>query len=279
MGELEAMGYSLQFRTSLLRSSMTGYTRVLGKVQRGETTRNRKGSATLTTRRFRRLVGNTEWFRQDQETTDADEIMPPWIHQRNTRPKTEKAEPDRRHIECLMFIPYTPNSALRNKLTQGEALLEYRTRTKFVEKMGSSLREMLVKADPDPQPCGRDDCFPCRSTPGACMRQNGLYSIECETCRQNEKTSLYIGESARTLYDRGLEHQKAYASRSEESVMHEHEQNDHQGEKAEWTMKAQGFPKGNLKRQALEAHKISLNEDNNLLNRRGEWGQNLPPKT
>ena len=109
------------------------------------------------------------------------------------------------------------------------------------------------------------------------MRQNGLYSLECETCRQNAKLSLYIGESARTLYDRGLEHQKAYASRSEESVMYEHEQKDHQGEKAEWTMKAQRFQKGNLKRQALEAHKISLNEDKNLLSRRGEWGQNLPP--
>ena len=75
-----------------------------------------------------------------------------------------------------------------------------------------------------------------------------------------------------------MEHQKAYALKSEESVMHEHEKSDHQGQRVEWSMKSQGFPKGNLKRQALEAHKIFLNEGNNLLNRRGEWGQNLPPR-
>ena len=38
------------------------------------------------------------------------------------------------------------------------------------------------------------------------------------------------------------------------------------------------YPKTALQRQATEAHHITLNENNNLLNRRGEWGQNLPPK-
>ena len=37
MGELEAMGYSLAWRTELLKSAMVGYTRVLGKVSRGQT--------------------------------------------------------------------------------------------------------------------------------------------------------------------------------------------------------------------------------------------------
>ena len=31
-------------------------------------------------------------------------------------------------------------------------------------------------------------------------------------------------------------------------------------------------------RQATEAHHIGLNAGNNVLNRKGEWGQNLPPK-
>ena len=39
------------------------------------------------------------------------------------------------------------------------------------------------------------------------------------------------------------------------------------------------YPKGNLKRQAMEGHIIMCSSTkNNVLNRRGEWGQNLPPK-
>ena len=63
MGELEAMGYSLAWKTELLKGAMVGYTRVLGKVSRGETERNRKGAATLTSRRFKKPISNTQWFR------------------------------------------------------------------------------------------------------------------------------------------------------------------------------------------------------------------------
>ena len=38
------------------------------------------------------------------------------------------------------------------------------------------------------------------------------------------------------------------------------------------------FLKGNLVRQATEAALIQAEEGNNILNRRGEWGQNLPPR-
>ena len=43
-------------------------------------------------------------------------------------------------------------------------------------------------------------------------------------------------------------------------------------------MRVVAFTKSNLQRQALEAHHINTNASNNVLNRRGEWGQNLPPK-
>ena len=38
------------------------------------------------------------------------------------------------------------------------------------------------------------------------------------------------------------------------------------------------YPRSALLRQATEAHQIGLNSSNNVLNRRGEWGQNIPPK-
>ena len=90
MGELEAMGYSLAWRTELLKGAMVGYTRVLGKVSRGETERNRKGAATLMSRRFKKLIGNTEWFRSQDNQTDAEELIPPWTKQGQKRPNIEQ---------------------------------------------------------------------------------------------------------------------------------------------------------------------------------------------
>ena len=109
------------------------------------------------------------------------------------------------------------------------------------------------------------------------MRQGGLYEISCLTCQQENKTAKYIGESARTLYDRGVKHLTAHRCKNPESVLIEHEQEAHSGQEAEWSMKAIGLEKRNLHRQAKEGHLIA-NATGNILNRRGEWGQNLPQK-
>ena len=53
---------------------------------------------------------------------------------------------------------------------------------------------------------------------------------------------------------------------------------EHNGEVVEWNMDAVEYPRGNLQRQAKEAHIIQQNSHKNLLNRKGEWGQNLPPR-
>ena len=67
MGELAAMGYSLHWRQKVLNSAMIGYNRVLARVANDQTDRNRKGAATLTNRRFQKILGNTEWFRVETE--------------------------------------------------------------------------------------------------------------------------------------------------------------------------------------------------------------------
>ena len=70
---------------------------------------------------------------------------------------------------------------------------------------------------------------------------------------------------------------KAHGRRDEESVLVEHEGKDHGGSMVTWTMKAKGFPRGNLSRQALEAHLISTNSKKmNLLNRRGSGARTSP---
>ena len=56
----------------------------------------------------------------------------------------------------------------------------------------------------------------------------GLYSITYQECKEQERDSVYYGESARTLYDRGVEHLQAHQSRKKESILVEHEVEEHE---------------------------------------------------
>ena len=52
------MGYSIDWRAKVLTSAMLGYIRILKQETEGAPNRNRKGQATLTKKRFMKLLGN-----------------------------------------------------------------------------------------------------------------------------------------------------------------------------------------------------------------------------
>ena len=122
-------------------------------------------------------MGASHWFKVETET-DAWEVVPPWERRSQLATRKTRKGPDNRYIETLFFIPFTPHSSLKQRLTKLEADLGFQTRVKFVEEMGLSLREKLCRAEPNPRACGRPDCFPCKTAPGKCMRQGGLYTIK-----------------------------------------------------------------------------------------------------
>ena len=72
------------------------------------------------------------------------------------------------------------------------------------ERAGNALKH-LAKSEPLKTPgCGRDDCFPCRSSkPGKCEKNGVGYKIQCETCKRAGKVSLYDGETGCNCYTRG----------------------------------------------------------------------------
>ena len=112
-----------------------------------------------------------------------------------------------------------------------------------------------------------------------CQRQGVIYHMECLECREQGKKTLYVGESSRSGYDRGVEHLRAVEADSEESPLVEHRNLKHQNKAVRFEMILKEFPRTTLQRQAGEAHHIELNMPKaEIINRRGEWGQNLPPK-
>ena len=85
-------------------------------------------------------------------------------------------------------------------------------------------------------------------------------------------TSVYIGETSMTPFDRSAEHWQALRTNSKNSPLVEHNEEVHPGQEPRFKMEVIGYPKSNLLRQQGEAEQIRRHEKLNLLSRKGEWG-------
>ena len=91
----------------------------------------------------------------------------------------------------------------------------------------------------------------------------------------------YIGESARTPFDRGQDHLDSLRSGDKSNALVMHMIEDHPGTTLRdhsFTMKILRFHKTNLSRQAHEGLEISRYKGQKIMNRKGEWGSNLSPE-
>ena len=100
--------------------------------------------------------------------------------------------------------------------------------TKVVEKAGQKLRKIVPNTNPwKGQPCERSNCQTCQHEEESkqdCRKRNLVYESICELCnptrdgmkKKKEKgemledkrpaTSIYVGESCRSIAERSLEH-------------------------------------------------------------------------
>ena len=112
-----------------------------------------------------------------------------------------------------------------------------------------------------------------------------MYESECDRCvtevgssdnnleKMGANASLYVGESARSLFERSGEHWQAAQQKKEESHMHQHmvEMHGDVVDKPEFKFKVVKAFKSALDRQVAEAIRIEMR--GNVLNRRGEFNR------
>ena len=92
------------------------------------------------------------------------------------------------------------------------------------------------------------------------------------TCKEErKKTVSYFGESARTSYDRGSEHWKAWKNREKDSVLTLHREEALPECLCSYQMNIVNSHRLPIFRQADEAIMISRFEGENLMNRKGKW--------
>ena len=143
-------------------------------------------------------------------------------------------------VKSVLFCPYTRRGELASKLREGEEQMEKLTgyRLKVVEQPGEKLLDLLQTSNPwRGQDCGRQGCWLCKTKVMTnqnlkqdCFKRSLLYETWCETCYREEKEKIieqmeegkereerirkirkykYLGETARSAFERGLEHQDA----------------------------------------------------------------------
>ena len=184
------------------------------------------------------------------------------------KPKQERDKPGTvSKVKAVMFVPFTRHSELANRLRENEESMEKMSgyKLKIVERGGTKIVDMLHKANPwAGQDCERKKCLLCttkkeedRQNSQDCRKRNCVYETTCITCRRRQdlrietkyaqegkkkideekrkaRHYIYIGETNRSPYERGLEHQNDIAACKTSSHMLRHLLDQHEDEEEDW---------------------------------------------
>ena len=153
-------------------------------------------------------------------------------------------------------------------------------RVTLLEESVMNIREMLCRSDP----CLHPKCTTCQvgwGKPGTCRSRSMVYENICLPCRSMKKTTRYIREMCRTLYDIGKEHQSDALTLIKNSHWREHA-SEHQDFEVPLTEMFSMQPIKNyrsvLARHLREAIEIGRNPTGSvLLNSKEEFSRCLAP--
>ena len=101
------------------------------------------------------------------------------------------------------------------------------------------------------------------------------YMWTCNKCTEEGINSVYLGETARSLWDRTVEHPQKLKARSEQSALWKHWSQYHQSEEEpDFSVKKTGKFKTCTERQIREALAIDGGKQQRLMNSKKEYGSN-----
>ena len=107
----------------------------------------------------------------------------------------------------------------------------------------------------------------------SCTGEGANYSIECLTCRKEGKRRIYFGETSRSPYQRGSEHQKEVREGILTHPLVIHSIEEHEGITQPILMRTLSAHLTPMDRQIQESLNIILEtkKEGNCLNQKSEW--------
>ena len=181
-----------------------------------------------------------------------------------------------------MYANSAQGGALASKIREIERDINKHSskKVKVVEKYGQQVQSILTTPDPwGSERCGRVDCLPCTTTQEGdkthCRSSNVVYQTKCNLCKELGKTTCYIGETSRTLYEREAEHTRDLWGEKDMSHMHEHIKGTHPDQAGARTLQ-QAAPLFEIK--PIKRHPTALSRQLHeaiQIKRAGETGEAL----
>ena len=164
----------------------------------------------------------------------------------------------------------TPNSELKHRVQ--DTCRKNKAKIKVVEKMNRTVKSTLQRSNPFGwKPCGRGDCYTCNNDIHINCRTRGcVYQIECVECEM-VVSKQYRGQTGRSEYERTKEHIRKWEAKAEDSYLHKHAVEYHNGGTYNINIKilAQCYGKPTT-RMITEAVMIDELPDENSMNSKSE---------
>ena len=293
IAKLKVSGYKRNKIKEIVVSGLSGYKTKLAKAEKEGRHLHRSARATLAGRHSRKLLEKTSWYKPKGKAGEEREIYHGQGNTRNGKRRTENGNKmkEKKEIRSVLFVPRTRGGNLANMIREKEYQLEELTgyRIKVVEKSGMMILRTLQQKNPwGSEDCNREDCLLCESKMGeegqgkSCKKRNLVYETTCNQCKQEGRVVRYLGETARSAFERGREHNKAYMNLALDSHMLKHKILFHRGEEKEvkFNMKVLQFHQSSFDRQIHEAVAIEMAKERGeiLCNSKGEYNRCVLPR-
>jgi hypothetical protein len=236
--KLKISGYNRGQAKEIIVSGIRGFRNKVERRKREGQPFYRHAKKTLASRVKKKLLGKTSWYKDNNNKDDtgmASTTGPRSSGRRGgggwQKHVLDKVEEDRKknqkqrcQTKSVIFVPQTKNSELAKRLREHENEMEKHTgyRIKIVERSGRGLNRILTKSNPwGGEDCGREGCLLCQTKAAAgknltqsCTKRSVVYETWCALCmKREEETSgqeggvyKYIGETAKSAFERGANH-------------------------------------------------------------------------
>ena len=200
-------GYKREQTKSVIEAGIKGYERAVVKHMSGKRALHQRGKDGVSSRNRKKLLEKSTWFKEKERDSEDQSF-------RGTLGEEIKFSGKRNTIKSstVLFVDQTRRGELAAAIREKEEELSEIAgwKLKVVEKSGTTLTELLVRANPwAGLKCGRADCWPCETggeKDSRCFKRNVLYETRCHPCAEEGLEVVYIGETSRTGYERGGEH-------------------------------------------------------------------------
>ena len=252
-------------------------------------------------RKMVKYTSRAVWYTQTDVKDKFRNTWKKWIRRRGNKAglkgeikkqslsqQTRKLAPDARvtrsalrdnRITTAIFVPKTPGGRLANLIQDCEnkqLCLQTDWSPKVLEKPGIQLARLFVKKFEMLNGCWRGAKCMCEGKGTNCTSKGVVYEAVCKTCLDeslSQNTAIYIGETARQIGTRAMEHVENASVFKLDSFILEHWMFNHATRTTPPVFKFKSVSKHNdaLSRQVKEA--LLIKERGNL-NRRNEYALN-----